>query len=78
VVTWIVLRKENSVIADTILLRTSMSIRVFIIRNLSIDDTCKMLPVAVAERSRASRAWAVFDRSEAVITGSNPALGMDV
>jgi hypothetical protein len=25
-----------------------------------------------------SEAWTVFDRSEAVIAGSNPALGMDV
>jgi hypothetical protein len=32
-------------------------------------------PVAVAERSEA---WTVFDHSEAVIEGSNPALGMDV
>jgi hypothetical protein len=32
-------------------------------------------PVAVAERSEA---WTIFDRSEAVITGSNPALGMDI
>jgi hypothetical protein len=32
-------------------------------------------PVAVAERSEA---WAVFGRSEAVIAGSDPALGMDV
>jgi hypothetical protein len=32
-------------------------------------------PVAVAERSGA---WTVFDRSEAVIAGSNSALGMDV
>jgi hypothetical protein len=33
------------------------------------------LPVAVAERFEA---WTVFDRSEAVIAGSDPALGMDV
>jgi hypothetical protein len=33
---------------------------------------CK--PVAVAERSEA---WSVFDSSEAVIEGWNPALGMD-
>jgi hypothetical protein len=32
-------------------------------------------PVAVVERSKA---WRVFDRSEAVIARSNPALGMDV
>jgi hypothetical protein len=32
-------------------------------------------PVAVDERSEA---WTIFDRSEAVIAGSNPALGMDV
>jgi hypothetical protein len=32
-------------------------------------------PVAVAERPEA---WTVFDRSEAVIAGSNLALGMDV
>jgi hypothetical protein len=32
-------------------------------------------PVAVAERFEA---WTVFDRSEAVIAGLNPALGMDV
>jgi hypothetical protein len=32
-------------------------------------------PVAVAEWSEE---WTVFDRSEAVIAGSNPALGMDV
>jgi hypothetical protein len=35
----------------------------------------KLGPVAIAERSEA---WTVFDRSEAVIAGSNPALGMDV
>jgi hypothetical protein len=34
-----------------------------------------VLPVAVAERSEA---WTVFDHSESVIAGSNPALGMDV
>jgi hypothetical protein len=33
------------------------------------------LPVAVVERSEE---WTVFDRSEALIEGSNPALGMDV
>jgi hypothetical protein len=32
-------------------------------------------PVAVAEHSKT---WTVFGRSEAVIAGSNPALGMDV
>jgi hypothetical protein len=32
-------------------------------------------PVAVADRSEA---WTVFDRSETVIAGSNPALYMDV
>jgi hypothetical protein len=31
--------------------------------------------VAVAERSEA---WTVFDRSEALIAGSNPHYGMDV
>jgi hypothetical protein len=35
----------------------------------------KYVPVPVAERSET---WTVFDRSEAVIAGSNPALGMDV
>jgi hypothetical protein len=33
------------------------------------------MPVAVAEQFEA---WRVFDRSEAVIAGSNPALAMDV
>jgi hypothetical protein len=33
------------------------------------------MPVAVAERCEA---WTVFDRSEAVIPASNPALSMDV
>jgi hypothetical protein len=37
--------------------------------------TAITLPVAVAERSAA---WTVFDRLEAVIAGSNPALSMDV
>jgi hypothetical protein len=32
-------------------------------------------PVAVTERSEV---WTVFDRSEAVIAASNPALDMDV
>jgi hypothetical protein len=32
-------------------------------------------PVAVAERSAT---WTIFDRSEAVIAGSNTSLGMDV
>jgi hypothetical protein len=34
-----------------------------------------MVSVAVTERSEA---WRVFDRSDSMIVGSNPALGMDV
>jgi hypothetical protein len=33
------------------------------------------MPVAVSERSEE---WTIFNRSEAVIVGSNPTLGMDV
>jgi hypothetical protein len=36
------------------------------------DFVNRTMPVAAAERSKA---WTVFDRSEAVIAGSNPALG---
>jgi hypothetical protein len=39
------------------------------------EDLRERKPVAVAEQSET---WTVFDRSEAVIAGSNPALGMDV
>jgi hypothetical protein len=40
-----------------------------------IDWAINSLPVALAELSEV---WTVFDRSEAVIADSNPALGMDV
>jgi hypothetical protein len=43
--------------------------------HLHISGVTSVLQVAVAERSEE---WTVFDRSEAVIAGSNPALGMDV
>jgi hypothetical protein len=48
------------------------------VRNISINLYMKLKhysPVAVAELSEA---WAIFDRSEAVNVGSNPAMGMDV
>jgi hypothetical protein len=40
-----------------------------------LEEVKRHMPIAVAERSEA---WTVFDRSEAVIVGSNPALPVDV
>jgi hypothetical protein len=39
------------------------------------EDITHPQPVAVAEQSEA---WTVFDRSETVMVGSSPVLGMDV
>jgi hypothetical protein len=47
----------------------------FFMRPNLLEPVIVIEPVTVAERSEA---WRVFDRSEAVIAGSNTALGMDV